>query len=106
MEMAGIGPAPFEEFEKLDWRNVYEGSINLRWQGQWIRAQPSGPQAGLKITKEYMKKMQSRMRPQTNIGFKMIVDQKDEQIKIVPVVKPVIKKKVKFGRDEVSGAET
>ena len=50
--------------------------------------------------------MQSRMRPQTNIGFKMIVDQKDEQIKIVPVVKPVIKKKVKFGRDEVSGAET
>lgn len=33
VEMAGIGPAPFEEFEKLDWRNVYEGSINLRWQG-------------------------------------------------------------------------
>ena len=104
--MAGIGPAPFAESEKPDWRHVYEGSINLRWQGQWTRAQPSGPQAGRNITKEYMKKMQSRMRPQTNIGFKMIVDQKDEQIKIVPVVKPVIKKKVKFGRDEVSGAET
>ena len=102
VEMSSIGPAPFEE----DWSTIYEGSINLRWQGQWIRVQPSGPQAGLNITIEYMKKMQSRMRPQTNIGFKMIVDQKDEQIKIVPVVKPVIQKKVKFGRDEVSGAET
>ena len=101
VEMAGIGPAPFGE----DWQNVYEGSINLRWQGQWIRVQPSGAKAGLDITIEYMKKMQSRMRPQTNIGFKMIVDQKDEQIKIVPVVKPVIKKKVKFGHD-ASGADT
>ena len=101
VEMASIGPAPFGE----DWQNVYEGSINLRWQGQWIRVQPSGPQAGLNIRIEYMKKMQSRMRPQTNIGFKMIVDQKDEQIKIVPVVKPVIKKKVKFGHD-ASGADT
>lgn len=47
------------------------------------------------------------MRPQSHINYKMIVDPQDDNIKVVPVIKPIIKKKqVKFIQDPMTGTET
>lgn len=89
-EATGIKMAPLEEIcfigewdedwvkavtpKNEDWANVYPNSISLRWQGEWVQNQPIGPDTGEAINIEYMTVVLSRMRPQSHINYKMIVD--------------------------------